>query len=108
MHYPSDGFREHFGYNVMNLLDKIGTDPTEPGGDDNLIDYTHNGFGRLKYPFRSPDTRPEAVQYDKTFCPNAAWVEERCFFVPPHPTYEPENIELIAEGIKKVAAAYAK
>jgi dTDP-4-amino-4,6-dideoxygalactose transaminase len=68
----------------------------------------HNGFGRLKYPFRSPDTRPEAVQYDKTFCPNSAWVEERCFFVPPHPTYEPENIELIAEGIKKVVAAYAK
>ncbi|MGD8237996.1 MAG: DegT/DnrJ/EryC1/StrS family aminotransferase [Armatimonadota bacterium] len=68
----------------------------------------HNGFGRLKYPFRSPDTRPEAVHYDKAFCPNAAWVEERCFFVPPHPTYEAEHIEPIAEGIKKVAAAYAK
>ncbi len=68
----------------------------------------HNGFGRLKYPFESPDTRPEAVQYDKTYCPNSADVETKCFWVPIHPTYETEHIELIAAGIKKVIAAYAK
>lgn len=68
----------------------------------------HNGFGRLKYPFRSPDTRPEAVDYEKTFCPNAAWVEERCFWVPTHPTYELSHMKLIADGIEKVAAAYAE
>ncbi len=67
----------------------------------------HNGFGRLKYPFESPDTRPEAVQYDKTYCPNSADVEKKCFWVPIHPTYEPEHIELIAAGIKKVIAAFA-
>lgn len=68
----------------------------------------HNGFGRLKYPFESPDTRPEAVQYEQTFCPNAAEVEQECFWVPCHPTYEPEHMELIAQGILKVTAAYAK
>ena len=68
----------------------------------------HNGFGRLRYPFESPDTRPEAVEYDQTFCPNAADMETKCFWVPVHPTYEPEHIKLIAAGIKKVIAAYAK
>ncbi len=68
----------------------------------------HKGFGRLKYPFHSPDTRPEAVQYDKVYCENADWVEQRCFWVPVHPTYEPEHMELIAEGILKVLAAYTE
>ena len=68
----------------------------------------HKGFGRLKYPFESPDTRPEAVQYDQVYCENADWVEQRCFWVPVHPTYEAEHLELIAAGILKVAAAYAK
>jgi dTDP-4-amino-4,6-dideoxygalactose transaminase len=67
----------------------------------------HNGFGRLKYPFRSPDTRPEAVQYDKVHCENAAWLEERTFFVPTHPVYEIAHMDLIAEAILKVLAAYA-
>ena len=68
----------------------------------------HNGFGRLKYPFRSPDTRPQAVQYQKVFCRNAAWVEQRCFWVPTHPTYELAHMKLIADGIEKVTQAYAK
>ncbi len=68
----------------------------------------HKGFGRLKYPFRSPHTRPEAVQYDKVYCENADWVEQRCFWVPIHPTYEPEHMELIAAGILKVLAAYTQ
>jgi dTDP-4-amino-4,6-dideoxygalactose transaminase len=68
----------------------------------------HNGFGRLKYPFRSPDTRPEAVQYDKVYCPNAAWLEERTFFVPCHPVYGIEQMEKLAQAIEKVLTAYAK
>lgn len=68
----------------------------------------HVGFGELNYPFKDPNARPEAVQYDKVHLPNAAWIEERCFFVPPHPTYEIKHMDLIAEGIKKVCAAYAK
>ncbi len=43
LHYPSDGFTEHFGYNTMNALDKVGT----AAGGDNVIDYTRNGFGRI-------------------------------------------------------------
>jgi dTDP-4-amino-4,6-dideoxygalactose transaminase len=68
----------------------------------------HKGFGALGYPFKDPAARPEAVQYDKVHCANAAWIEERCFFVPCHPTYEVQHMDLIAEGIKKVIAAYAK
>jgi len=65
----------------------------------------HGGFGRLQYPFRDPATRPEAVNYVKDFCPNAAWVEPRTFFVPCHPTYEVSDMERIAEGIRKVGRA---
>jgi dTDP-4-amino-4,6-dideoxygalactose transaminase len=67
-----------------------------------------HGFGPLNYPFEAPFARPEATDYAHEFCPNAAAVEDRCFFVPPHPTYELEHMELIAEGILKVVAAYAK
>jgi dTDP-4-amino-4,6-dideoxygalactose transaminase len=67
----------------------------------------HHGFGRLNYPFKAPYARPEAVDYANVYCPNAAWVEERCFFVPCHPTYELEHMKLIADGIEKVIAAYA-
>ena len=68
----------------------------------------HNGFGRLKYPFEDPAIRPEAVNYAAEYCPNAAQVEKECFRVPTHPTYEPEHMELIAEGIRKVAEGYGK
>jgi len=68
----------------------------------------HNGFGRLKYPFRDPAARPEAVQYDRYYCENAAWLEERTFFVPVHPVYEEKHCHIMAEAIKKVIRAYAK
>jgi dTDP-4-amino-4,6-dideoxygalactose transaminase len=68
----------------------------------------HNGFGRLRYPFRSPDTRPEAVQYDRVHCPNAAWLEERTFFVPCHPVYDLDHMELIAAAVERVLSAYSK
>ncbi|MCD6350733.1 MAG: DegT/DnrJ/EryC1/StrS family aminotransferase [Armatimonadetes bacterium] len=67
----------------------------------------HHGFGPLNYPFDAPFARPEAVDYANTYCPNAAWVEERCFWVPVHPTYELEHMKLIADGIEKVLQAYA-
>ena len=67
----------------------------------------HNGFGRLKYPFEDPNARKEAVQYDKAHCANAAWLEERTFFVPCHPVYEIEQMDLIATAIDKVLTAYA-
>jgi dTDP-4-amino-4,6-dideoxygalactose transaminase len=67
----------------------------------------HNGFGRLKYPFEDPNARPEAVQYDQCHCPNAAWLEDRTFFVPVHPVYELAHVDLLAQAISKVLSAYA-
>jgi dTDP-4-amino-4,6-dideoxygalactose transaminase len=68
----------------------------------------HNGFGRLRYPFEDPNAREEAVQYDKTYCANAAWLEDRTFFVPCHPVYEIEHMETIGLVIEKVLTAYAR
>lgn len=68
----------------------------------------HNGFGRLRYPFRDPAARSEAVRYDLVRCENAAWLEQRTFWVPCHPVYELEHMELIALAIEKVLTAYSK
>jgi dTDP-4-amino-4,6-dideoxygalactose transaminase len=68
----------------------------------------HNGFGRFKFPFRSKEyTAPESVAYDRIYCSNAAWLEERTFIVQVYPTLEEEDMRLIAKAIKKVASAYA-
>ena len=57
--------------------------------------------------FRSTIGRTaEAVDYANTWCPNAAWVEKRCF-VPVHPTYEPPHRDHRA-AIQKVLAGYAR
>ena len=68
----------------------------------------HIGFGQLNYPFGDPATRPEAVDYKSVHMDNAIWVESRTFFVPPHPTYEEQDMRDMAAAIKKVGAAYAK
>lgn len=67
------------------------------------------GFGRHQFPFKSKEyTDPAAVRYDQVYCPNAAWLEERTFIVHVYPTLDERHIELFAEAIKKVAAAYAR
>jgi len=69
----------------------------------------HNGFGKSRFPFRSKEyTSPESVQYDRTFCPNAAWLEERTFIVLCHPRLEEEHMHQIADAIQKIAAYYAR
>lgn len=69
----------------------------------------HNGFGRFNFPFESKEyTNPEAVEYDKVFCPNCAWLEERTFVVHIWPTLEDEHMKLVAKAIEKVARAYAR
>lgn len=69
----------------------------------------HNGFGRVKFPFRSKEyTNPASVHYDKCYCPNSAWLEERTFITLCHPRLEEEHMRLIAKAIKKVCIAYAK
>lgn len=70
--------------------------------------HEHNGFGAAKYPFRDPLTNPESVKYDEVFCENAAWLEDRTFFIPTHPVYEEEHIQAMIDGILKVANAYKK
>jgi len=66
------------------------------------------GFGRFNYPFGDPNARPEATDYTKVHCENAAWVEQRTFFVPTHPTYTEQEMYDIAAAIKKVGRAYRK
>ncbi len=69
----------------------------------------HNGFGRFKFPFKSKEyTDPKAVEYDKVFCPNCAWLEERTFVVHMFPTFEEDHIHLFARAIKKVASHYTR
>lgn len=69
----------------------------------------HNGFGRSKFPFESKEyTDPNAVAYDKVYCPNCAWLEDRTFVVHIWPTIQEAHIALIVKAIRKVAAAYAK
>lgn len=67
----------------------------------------HNGFGRVKFPFRSKEyTDPESVRYDQIFCPNAAWLEERTFSFPCHPVYEDHHVDLMIEAFEKVYQYY--
>jgi dTDP-4-amino-4,6-dideoxygalactose transaminase len=69
----------------------------------------HNGFGDAKFPFESEEySDRRAVDYDRVFCPNAAWLEDRTFIVHCYPTLEAEHMELIADGILKVLDHYSK
>ncbi len=69
----------------------------------------HNGFGTVKFPFKSKEyTNPESVKYTENHCPSAAWLEERTFITLCHPRLEEEHMRLIGKAIKKVAGAYAK
>lgn len=67
------------------------------------------GFGTHNFPFESREyTDSSAVEYDKVFCPNAAWLEERTFIVHVYPTLEQEHIRLFAQAIKKVAQHFTQ
>ncbi|MDK2896506.1 MAG: hypothetical protein PWP04_626 [Candidatus Atribacteria bacterium] len=69
----------------------------------------HNGFGKTKFPFRSQEyTNPESVEYQKVFCQNAAWLEERTFSFPCHPVYEDLHVDLMIEAFQKVYNYYKK
>jgi len=69
----------------------------------------HNGFGRVKFPFRSREyTNPDSVDYGKVNCENAAWLEERTFCFPCHPVYEDEHVMLMIEAFEKVYKYFKK
>ena len=66
-----------------------------------------NPFRRPAYPFGDPSARKEAADCTNVFCENAAWVEQRCFFVPVHPTYEEGHVEMMGRAIRKVLSGCA-
>ncbi len=69
----------------------------------------HNGFGKVKFPFKSKEyTNPKSVRYADVRCPNAAWLEKRTFITLCHPKLEIEHMKIIAKAIKKVIRGYAK
>ncbi|MBI5094845.1 MAG: DegT/DnrJ/EryC1/StrS family aminotransferase [Candidatus Hydrogenedentes bacterium] len=69
----------------------------------------HNGFGNSKFPFESNEfADPASVDYSKVEVPNAIWHQPRTFITFIFPTYEEEHMRGIADGIRKVIAAYAK
>jgi dTDP-4-amino-4,6-dideoxygalactose transaminase len=69
----------------------------------------HNSFGNSGFPFASKEyANPESVDYSKVDVPNAIWHQSRTFITFIFPTYEEVHINGIANGIKKVIAAYSK
>jgi dTDP-4-amino-4,6-dideoxygalactose transaminase len=69
----------------------------------------HHGAGRFDFPFKSKEyTDPASVDYSDVEVPNARWHESHTFVTFIFPTYTEQNMQEIAEAIKKVIAAYAK
>jgi len=69
----------------------------------------HVGQGRYNFPFESKEyTDPKSVRYKSVKLPNAMEYQKNTFITLCQPTLEPEHMRLIAAGIKKVCAAYAK
>ena len=64
-----------------------------------------NGFGKLKYPFNDPNARK--IDYSAVKCNNAAWLEDRTFFIPVHPVYTVKHMELVVKAVKKVIGFYS-
>ena len=68
-----------------------------------------NGFGTAKFPFLSKEyTNPESVKYGAKPCLNAKRLRDVTFSVFLHPSWEPEHIERVIAGVKKVLSAHLK
>ena len=65
-----------------------------------------NGFGRLKYPFKDPNSRK--IDYATFNCKKAHWLSERTMSFFTHPVYTKKHMELYVEAFQKVASAYMK
>ncbi len=69
----------------------------------------HHGFANSTFPFESREyTNAASADYSHVDVPNAVWHQARTFITFIFPTYETSHMEGIAEGIRKVAAAYAR
>ncbi len=68
-----------------------------------------NAFGRSGFPFTSQEyADPESVDYSQVEVPNARWHEAHTFTCFGFPTFEPEDMEQIADALAKVIRAYSK
>jgi dTDP-4-amino-4,6-dideoxygalactose transaminase len=68
-----------------------------------------NAFGRSGFPFTSQEyADPESVDYSQVDVPNARWHEAHTFTCFGFPTFEPEDMEQIADALVKVIKAYSK
>ena len=69
----------------------------------------HNGFGTVKFPFRSKEyTNPESVQYSDVVCPVAKGLRSQTLSLFLHPTWEKEHIQLCIDAVKKVLKTHYK
>jgi len=69
----------------------------------------HRGFGKLNYPFSDPNTNPDSIDYENTFCENAAWLEDRTLTLYTlHPVYDQTHMEMVVKAVNKVVDAYRK
>lgn len=68
----------------------------------------HQAFGASGFPFTSKEyTEPASVDYTRVDVPNAVWHQPRTFITFIFPTYEEDHMRGIAEGIRKVIAAFS-
>ena len=69
----------------------------------------HNGFGTVKFPFKSKEyAEVRSVDYRNIICENAAWIEERTFCFPTHPVYEDWHVDAMVAAFEKVYKYYKK
>lgn len=69
----------------------------------------HNGFGSVKFPFKSNEyTNPESVKYDEVICPTAKELRKETLSLFLHPTWETEHIHRCIDAVKQVLNAHYK
>lgn len=67
----------------------------------------HNGFGRVKFPFRSTEyADPKAVAYDQVLCKTAKGLRAQTLSLFLHPTWEEEHIRRCIDAVKRVLAKH--
>jgi dTDP-4-amino-4,6-dideoxygalactose transaminase len=67
----------------------------------------HNGFGSVKFPFRSVEfTDADAVRYDTIVCSVAKGLRAQTLSLFLHPTWESEHIQRCIDAVKHVLSAH--
>ena len=67
----------------------------------------HNGFGSVKFPFRSEEyTDATSVAYDKIACKTAKGLRAQTLSLFLHPTWENSHIQRCIDAVKSVLASH--